>query len=429
MTLAETNMKELLRSMHDVIQEQLTTRIRDVDGTLDNATMERIITGIVNEQVASLPEGIDTDTRAALTKASINDFLYFGSLQGLLDDETVSEIMVNGYQNVYVERKGRLQRIDEQLFDSDEEIGRIIDAIVTPLNRHIDAQSPYVDARLPDGSRVNAIIPPLAIDGPCLTIRKFAKHRLSAEDLMGAGTVSATMMNFLSSAVRGRCNILVAGGTGSGKTTFLNVLSGFVPTTERIITIEDTAELQLQQEHVVRLETKPANTDGAGAVSIHDLVVNSLRMRPDRIIVGECRSSEALEMLQAMNTGHDGSMTTIHANSVRSSFSRLETMVLMGDSNLPELVIRQQVASALQLVVHLKRYSDGSRKVDEISALAGMEGSIISTQPLFKYVIDGIGVDGRVQGGFRACDLLPPKEVIERITACGAPYSASWFRS
>ncbi|HEX8524073.1 MAG TPA: CpaF family protein [Tepidisphaeraceae bacterium] len=308
----------------------------------------------------------------------------FGPIQPLLDDDTVSEVMVNGPNLVYAERKGKLQKTDVR-FRNDEHVMEIIERIIKPLGRHVNANNPMVDARLPDGSRVNAVIAPCTIDGPSITIRKFGKGKLTIDDLIRFGAVTPQMAEFLKACVVARLNIVVAGGTGSGKTTLLNVLSSFIPDDERIVTIEDAAELKLHQEHVVRLESKKPDLDGSGGVTIRDLVRNSLRMRPERVIVGECRGGETLDMLQAMNTGHDGSLTTLHANTPRDAISRIETMALMGGIDFPVKVIREQVASAIELIIQATRLRDGSRKITAITEIGGMEGDKVCLQDVFRY--------------------------------------------
>jgi pilus assembly protein CpaF len=346
------------------------------------------------------------DTREKLFREILDEIIGFGPIQYLLDDDEVTEVMVNGPKLVYVEKKGKVIRTDV-IFENNDHVMRIIERIVTPLGRRIDPDHPTVDARLPDGSRVNAIIPPVSIDGPTITIRKFSKDRLSVEQLIQFGSLTESMAEFLRACVVAHLNIIISGGTGSGKTTLLNVLSGFIPHDERIVTIEDAAELQLQQEHVVRLETKPPNQDGSGGVFIRDLVRNSLRMRPDRIVVGECRGGEALDMLQAMNTGHDGSLTTLHANTPRDAVSRLETMSLMAGIDLPIKVVREQIASAVDLVVQQARLRDGSRKVTQITELAGMEGDTVVLTDIFKFEQTGVSQDGKVLGDLKPTGIRP----------------------
>jgi pilus assembly protein CpaF len=330
----------------------------------------------------------------------------YGPITPLLNDDTISEVMVNGANQVYIERKGQLT-LSEVRFGTDAELIRIIREIAAFVGRRIDDESPMVDCRLPDGSRVNAIIPPLAIDGPSLTIRKFARDPFTVQDLISFGTLTAEAAGFLEACVKAHFNILVAGGTGSGKTTTLNVLSSFIPDTERVVTIEDAAELQLRQPHKVRLESRPAGIDGAGRISIRDLVMNALRMRPDRIVIGECRSGEALDMLQAMNTGHDGSLTTIHANSPRDTLARLETLVLMSGVELPQRAIREQIASAIHLIVQQSRLRDGSRRITNITEIVGREGDTITLQDVFLFEEQGVDGNGRIQGKLSPTGIRP----------------------
>lgn len=344
--------------------------------------------------------------KAQLMRDIFDELIGYGPIQVLLDDPEITEVMVNGPNRVYVERKGKLSRTKIK-FKDDAHIVRVIERIVLPLGRRIDADHPTVDARLPDGSRVNAVIPPVAIDGPSITIRKFNNDKLSVEELIEIGSLTPGMAQLLKACVVARLNIVISGGTGSGKTTLLNVLSGYIPEDDRIVTIEDAAELQLHQDHVVRMETKPPNIDGTGMVTVRDLVRNSLRMRPDRIVVGECRGGEALDMLQAMNTGHDGSLTTLHANSPRDALSRLETMALMSNIDLPLKVVREQIASAVDVIVQQSRLRDGSRKVTQITEVAGMEGDTIVMTDLFKFQQTGIGLDGQVQGELKPTGIRP----------------------
>jgi pilus assembly protein CpaF len=346
------------------------------------------------------------DLRKQVFTEVLDEMTGFGPIQPLLDDPEVSEVMVNGPKKVFIEKGGKLIK-SAVTFDDDDHVERVIDRIILPLGRRVDADSPTVDARLPDGSRVNAVIRPVAIDGPSITIRKFKKDKLSMEHLVAFGSVTQNMAEFLRACVLAHLNIVISGGTGSGKTTLLNVLSGFIQGEERIITIEDAAELQLQQDHVLRLETKVANTDGRGAVTIRDLVRNSLRMRPDRIVVGECRGGEALDMLQAMNTGHDGSLTTLHANSPRDAISRMETMVLMAGMDLPLKVVRQQISSAVDLIIQQTRLKDGSRKVTAITEVVGMEGDIVVLTDIFKFEQTGLGQNGKILGDLKATGIRP----------------------
>ncbi len=336
----------------------------------------------------------------------IDDMLGFGPLQPLLEDEDISEVMVNGPKKVFIERKGKLTKTNVT-FENDAAVIRVIEKIVLPLGRRIDSDNPTVDARLPDGSRVNAVIAPCALDGPIITIRKFKKDKLTVEQLINYGSLTKSMAEFIRACVISRLNIVISGGTGSGKTTLLNVLSGFIPEDERIVTIEDAAELKLQQDHVVRLETKVANSEGRNAVGIRELVKNSLRMRPDRIVVGECRGGEALDMLQAMNTGHDGSLTTLHANTPRDALSRLETMCMMSGMELPVKVLREQIASAIDLIVQQSRLKDGSRKVTAVTEVAGMEGDTVVLTDVFKFEQTAITSDGKVVGELRPTGIRP----------------------
>jgi pilus assembly protein CpaF len=350
----------------------------------------------------SLPE----DMRKQIFHDILDELTGFGPIQPLLDDPDVSEVMVNGPKKVFIEKKGKLTK-SGVTFDDDDHVVRIIDRIILPLGRRVDADTPTVDARLPDGSRVNAVIRPCSIDGPCITIRKFKKDKLSVQQLIEYGSLTPNMAEFIRACVLAHLNIVISGGTGSGKTTLLNVLSSYIQEEERIVTIEDAAELQLQQDHVLRLETKIANVDGKGSVTIRDLVRNSLRMRPDRIIVGECRGGEALDMLQAMNTGHDGSLTTLHANSPRDALSRLETMVLMSGMDLPLKVVRQQISSAVDLIIQQTRLKDGSRKVTAITEVVGMEGDVVVMTDIFKFEQTGIGPGGKILGELKATGIRP----------------------
>ena len=402
----------LRRKVREQIQQELIVRMdlkRLTASGIDREGLERQardkIALIVSEVQKSgkLPKSIDPER---IKKEVFDEALRLGPLEDLLADDSVTEIMVNGPHQVYVERGGMLQLTDLQ-FSDDASVLAIIERIVAPLGRRIDESQPYVDARLKDGSRVNAIIPPLSLVGPSITIRKFAKKKLTVEDFIKYGTWNADAALFMDVCVKLRKNIVVAGGTGSGKTTLLNLLSSFIPETERIVTVEDAAELKLAQPHVVRLEARPANVEGKGAVTIRDLVKNCLRMRPDRIIVGECRGGEALDMLQAMNTGHDGSLTTVHANSPRDVVSRLETMVLMSGMELPSRAIREQIASAIDIIIHESRFADGSRKVTAITEVTGLEGQQIVMQDLFAFRQTGITPNGKILGEFRPTGAMP----------------------
>ena len=391
---------ELLKRMD---MKKLTVQGVGREGLEENARAK--IRAIIGEVVANgrLPDGIDP---VRLEDDVFNEAMRLGPLEDLLADDSVSEIMVNGPANVYVERHGKLELSDCQ-FSDDASVLAVIERIIAPLGRRCDESQPYVDARLSDGSRVNAIIAPLALSGPTITIRKFAKKALTPEDFIRFGTWTRDAADFMRLCVVLRKNVIVAGGTGSGKTTLLNLLSGFIPADERIVTVEDAAELRLQQPHVVRLEARPPNIEGKGAVPIRDLVKNCLRMRPDRIIVGECRGGEALDMLQAMNTGHDGSLTTVHANSPRDVISRLETMVLMSGMELPSRAIREQIASAVDIIIHESRMSDGSRKVTAITEVTGLEGSQIVMQDIFAFRQTGVDAHGKVLGEMRPTGAVP----------------------
>ena len=406
--------KFLMENVSRAIEEEgVTAEQRD-------EFIKQRIEGIYNQANLKLPQ----DVRGLIFKEVMNELLGYGPIQPLLDDPDITEIMVNGPKSVYVEKKGQLTK-SSVVFDDDNHVLQIIDRIILPLGRRVDADSPTVDARLPDGSRVNAVIQPIAIDGPCITIRKFSKERLGIDELIDFGSITDKMAEFMRACVLAHLNIIISGGTGSGKTTLLNVLSGFIPETERIITIEDAAELQLQQDHVLRLETKPANVEGRGAVTIRELVRNSLRMRPDRIVVGECRGGEALDMLQAMNTGHDGSLTTVHSNSPRDAIARLETLVLMAGMDLPLKVVRQQIASAVDLIVQQSRLTDGSRKVTAVTEVAGMEGDIVVLTDVFKFEQTNVTADGKVVGALKPTGIRPL--FTPRLEAAGVKLGAEVF--
>jgi pilus assembly protein CpaF len=382
--------------------------IADLDPAMDvtrNEEVRRTIEDMYNNLLAEEQVVLSRAERQRLFEQIVAEILGLGPLEPYLADPAVTEVMVNGAKSIYVEVEGRIERVNA-VFESDDHLMRIIERIVAPLGRRIDESSPYVDARLRDGSRVNAVIPPISLVGPVLTIRKFFKIPLTVERLIELGSVTAEVMEFLKACVVAKLNILVSGGTGTGKTTFLNVLSASVPGDERIVTIENAAELQLRQEHVVTLESRPPNIEGRGEVAIRDLVINSLRMRPDRIIVGECRGPEAFDMLQAMNTGHEGSMTTLHANSARDALARLENMILMAGMELPHRAIREQIAGAIDVIVHLQRMRDGSRKVVNITEIQGMEGETIVRSDIFKFEQTGYE-DSRVIGRLRSTNLRP----------------------
>jgi pilus assembly protein CpaF len=381
-----------------------------------------VTANLLDKEAETIP--VSLQEREAVMTDVLNELFGLGPLEELLADPEISDILVNRYNQVYVERHGMLSPVDT-VFRDDRHLMRIIERIVSTVGRRIDESSPMVDARLLDGSRVNAVIPPLAIDGPVLSIRRFRTDKLQAEDLVASLSITPPMMAFLKAAVACRLNIIISGGTGAGKTTLLNVLSSFISDKERIVTIEDAAELLLRQRHVIRLETRPANIEGKGAIRQRNLVVNALRMRPDRIVVGEVRGEEAVDMLQAMNTGHDGSLTTIHANTPRDALYRLDTMVAMANLNLPDKAIRHQVASAINLVIQVSRMADGSRRVINISEITGMEGDVITMQDIFVFERTGIGPDGKVAGRFRATGIRP--KASEQMAAAGIPLPMELF--
>jgi pilus assembly protein CpaF len=415
--------KDTYFDLKNRVQNKLLTGLdptMDISKTKDvRNTIQELFEQILNEEdmILSRPE------RSRLFEQIAAEILGFGPLQILLEDESITEIMVNGPKNIYVERSGKLYRVPVS-FESNEHVMRIIDRIVAPLGRRIDESSPYVDARLPDGSRVNAVIPPISLVGPTITIRKFSKVPISVEQLIQFGSLTSESVEFLKACVEARLNIVISGGTGSGKTTLLNVCSSFIPSDERILTIENAAELQLRQEHVVTLESRPTNIEGKGEVTIRQLVVNALRMRPDRIIVGEIRDEAAIDMLQAMNTGHDGSMTTAHSNSPRDTLSRLETMALMAGMDLPVRAIREQISSAIDLVVHQERMRDGSRKVVNMTEVTGMEGDVITMTDIF--IFEQVGYDNnKVVGRLRSTGLRP--KFMEKLEAAGINLPPSIF--
>lgn len=388
----------------DEMPEALQRAINQSTG--DQKEVRRMVENICAEEVRNNPFAVPLGDRERLVDELISEIMGLGPIEPFLQDSSVSEVMVNGPDSIYIERSGHLIKTETR-FRNAEHLMHIIDRIVSAVGRRVDESSPMVDARLLDGSRVNVIIPPLSLIGPCLTIRKFSRDVLTVDKMIEFGSFDERMAQFLEACVRGRLNVVVSGGTGSGKTTLLNVLSSYVPESERIVTLEDSAELQLHQDNLVTLETRPANIEGEGEISMRDLVRNALRMRPDRIIVGEVRTGEALDMLQAMNTGHDGSMTTAHANSARDLLSRLETMVLMSGMELPLRAIRSQIASAVDIVVQIARMRDGSRKIINISEITGMEGDIITMQDLFRFEQQGIDSDGRLRGEFVTTGLRP----------------------
>jgi pilus assembly protein CpaF len=410
-------------------QELLFSRLgaRLYDSSLSEEQLRATVVEELDRIVRDEPTPLTPVERHHVVTDLADDVLGYGPMQRFLADHDVSEIMVNGCEDIYVERAGRLHRTNAR-FVSDDHVRRVIDRIVSQVGRRIDESSPMVDARLPDGSRVNAVIPPLAVDGPSLTVRKFSHDPFQADDLVGMGTFNPETVELLSACVRGRLNTLVTGGTGTGKTTLLNVLSSFIPEDERVVTIEDSVELQMHQHHVVRLESRPSNVEGRGAVNIRDLVRNSLRMRPDRIIVGEVRGGEALDMLQAMNTGHDGSLSTVHANTPRDAISRLETMVLMAGMDLPDRAVREQIASALDLIVHLTRFRDGTRRVTHVTEVVGMEGTVVTLQDIFAFDYSaGVADDGRHRGTLQPTGIRPA--FADRLADLGIVLPASTFGS
>jgi pilus assembly protein CpaF len=393
---------------------------------VQNSKAKQAVAAVVQSIVAETRQPLNAAEKEKIQSDLLDEVFGLGPLEGLLRDPKVSDILVNKRDLVYVERGGKLNKTDV-VFRDDRHVMQIIDRIVSKVGRRIDESSPMVDARLPDGSRVNAIIPPLALDGPALSIRRFGTGPLSADALVELKSASREMLQLLAAAVHARISILVSGGTGAGKTTFLNMLSQYIPDTQRLVTIEDAAELQLAQENIVRLETRPPNVEGQGAIRQRHLLINSLRMRPDRIIIGEVRGEEAFDMLQAMNTGHEGSMTTIHANSPRDALSRLESMVLMGNINLPERTLRHQITSAIGIVVQCSRLSDGTRKVTSISEITGMDENVISMQEIFSFQRKGIGPEGNVTGVFRPSGIRP--KFMERLRIAGIQLPASLFET
>lgn len=415
----------LLMEIKVRVHRQLLERLNlsNIDA-LDKAQVVDEIRKVVHDLLASEATPLNYDEREDLVTQVLDEIFGLGPIEPLLQDPTISDILVNTHKRVFVERNGRLEKIDVQ-FKDDRHLLQIIDRIVSAVGRRIDDSSPMVDARLADGSRVNAVIPPLALDGPHLSIRKFKKDVLSAPDLLRTQTLTPAMLELLQGIVKARLNVLISGGTGAGKTTLLNMLSEAIPASERIVTIEDSAELQLRQPHVVRLETRTANVEGAGEVSQRHLLINSLRMRPDRIIMGEVRGSEAVDMLQAMNTGHDGSLTTLHANTPRDALSRLETMISMAGLNLPTKGMRQQIASAIQVLIQVERLSDGQRKIVNIAEITGMEGDIITMQDIFVYEREGVDEAGNVIGSFKATGIRP--RFTDRMLTYGVELPISLF--
>ena len=415
------NLEQLKTEVHQAVLSKLDLeKLSLVEGT----RARQAVAAVVQETLASRNVPLTALEKGRIESDLLDEVFGLGPLEPLLKDASVSDILVNRANMVFAERHGLLEKTNV-VFRDDRHLMQVIDRIVSRVGRRVDESSPMVDARLPDGSRVNAIIPPLALDGPCLSIRRFGSGPVAAETLVKLQSISPGMLEVLAAAVKARISMLISGGTGAGKTTFLNILSSFIPHKERLITIEDAAELQLQQEDVVRLETRPANVEGQGGIRQRQLLINSLRMRPDRIIVGEVRGEEAFDMLQAMNTGHEGSMTTIHANSSRDALSRLESMVAMASLNLPDRALRQQIASAISIVVQVARMSDGTRKVTNISEITGQEEDIISMQDVFNFVRKGIGPDGRVIGAFAPSGIRP--KFLDRLRIAGIMLPAAIF--
>ncbi len=407
------------QDLKSAIHRELINKL-DLDKLMllpDGRTKQQLL-GVIHQLVGQQEIPLSAMERDALAREVMDEVFGFGPLEPLLQDPTVNDILVNTYQKVYVERNGVLEETSV-VFKDNVHLMHIIDKIVSRVGRRVDESSPMVDARLPDGSRVNVIVPPLAVDGPIVSIRRFGSSPLTAQDLIAKGAYTPEMLEVLNKAVKARLNIVVSGGTGAGKTTLLNVLSGFISERERIVTIEDSAELQLKQRHVVRLECRPPNVEGKGAVHQRELVINALRMRPDRIVIGEVRGGEALDMLQAMNTGHDGSVTTIHANSPRDALSRIETMALMANLSLPEKALRHQISSAIHIIVQVSRMSDGSRRVTHITEVTGTNGDVISMQDIFLFEKKGLGPNGKVLGRFRSTGIIP--KFAEKLKDAGIP--------
>ena len=417
----ESALQDLKGRVHYKVIDQMDLSLL---GENPAAETERELETVIRAVVDAEPDPLSQGERDNLVREIKNEVLGLGPLEPILADPTVNDILVNSYNRIFVERKGRLERISTR-FRDDQHLLKIIDKIASAVGRRIDEASPMVDARLEDGSRVNAIIPPLALDGPSLSIRKFSVDPLTVDDLIRFGTISTAAAKLFEAVVKSRLNVLISGGTGTGKTTMLNVMSSYIPSRERIVTIEDSAELQLQQEHVVRLETRPPNIEGHGEVTLRDLVRNSLRMRPDRIVVGEVRGGEALDMMQAMNTGHDGSLTTVHANSPRDALSRLETLMSMAGMDIPDKALKQQVASAVHIIIQLVRLSDGSRRMVSFQEVTGMEGDTITMQEIFRFTQTGVDERGKVVGHFGPTGIRP--RCAERIKSFGIELESGMF--
>jgi pilus assembly protein CpaF len=421
--LETTDFHQVKADLHRKILDRLDlTKL----GKNANDAIRAEVMVVIRNAIAAEAVPLSFNERERLSREILDEIFGYGPLEGLMKDPSISDILVNRHDQVYVERAGKLEKTQLK-FKDDQHLMQIIDRIVSQVGRRVDESSPMVDARLPDGSRVNAIIPPLALDGPVLSIRRFGRERLTGQDLLNNLSLTEPMLELLKNMVKGRLNILISGGTGTGKTTLLNILSTYIPVTERVITIEDAAELQLKQEHVVRMETRPPNIEGKGAVRQRQLLINSLRMRPDRIIIGEVRGDEALDMLQAMNTGHDGSLTTVHANSPRDALSRVETMVSMANLNIPERAVRQQIASAIQAVVQMSRLADGTRKITNISEITGMEGDVVCMQDIFLFERRGVTETGKVKGVFKTTGIRP--RFSERLIAAGLRLAPVLFDS
>ena len=418
----QTNYQQLKADLHRTILDKLNLERL---GRMNTTEARDEVLAIIRQTVSDNPVPLSFGERERLSREILDEIFGLGPLESLLKDPSISDILVNRHDQIYIERGGRLERTP-LTFKDDQHLRQIIDRIVSRVGRRVDESSPMVDARLPDGSRVNAIIPPLAIDGPCVSIRRFGHEPLTYRHLLEKQSITEPMLELLGSVVRARLNVLISGGTGAGKTTLLNVMSAFIPETERVVTIEDAAELQLKQPHVVRLETRPPNIEGQGSVRQRQLVINALRMRPDRIIVGEVRGEEAFDMLQAMNTGHEGSLTTVHANTPRDALSRVENMISMANMNLPERAMRQQIASAMDVIVQVSRLSDGHRRVVSISEVTGTEGDVITMQEIFVFEKHGLE-NGSVRGAFRATGIRP--KFCDRLTAAGERLRPSLFES
>jgi pilus assembly protein CpaF len=416
-----------LQERYDTLRSRVHQRLVEELVSVENASQETVVAKIgelVTEVAMEMAMTLSRQDKQRLVEHLTNDTLGLGPLEALLADPDVTEVMINGPKSIYVEQKGRITK-SPITFESNDQLLQVIDRIVSSIGRRVDESSPMVDARLKDGSRVNVIIPPLALSGPTVTIRKFAKDPLQISDLLKFGSVTQAMVDFMRSCVRARMNVVVSGGTGSGKTTTLNILSSFIPEDERIVTIEDAAELQLRQDHVVTLETRPANVEGRGRIAIRELVINSLRMRPDRIVVGECRGGEALDMLQAMNTGHDGSLTTVHANSPNDALSRLETMVLMAGAELPSRAIREQIGSAINIIVQQSRLRDGTRKIVSVAEVLGYDGERVQLQDIFVFKQTGVDGDGHVLGSLTPTGVIP--QCLEHLASSGEGLDISIF--